>query len=301
MLTNPTPAEDGEGVYPHSYERLGAQRGWHVTPVLYDPSPGTATYSVTLQVVCGPKTRHVVPSRRTVYVRPGQTKTATATCPGKRRLFGGGFQRTNFVSRGGNYVTASHAISPKTWLVSGRAFGGFGGELTAIADCRRSGKPLVTEVSATTSGSTLFANGYLNADGSWSAGGYNAFGPPAVLTAYGYCHSRKFPQPDKGKNPHRSVKAPRALRRAEKAAISERVRHGGWYPDPPKLARAIRSRTRLKTGVAPTRRAVRSPGKVYVISRGASCDLARLGIRKGKRVYVINSATGQVKAKRVGA
>ena len=33
MSTSPEPGPDGEGVYPHSYERLGAQRGFHVTPV----------------------------------------------------------------------------------------------------------------------------------------------------------------------------------------------------------------------------------------------------------------------------
>ena len=149
MSTSPAPGPDGEGVYPHSYERLGAQRGFHVTPVLYDPSPAhTTPRDVTLQVVCGPKSSHIAPIRNTVYVNPGETKTAEATCPGKRRLFSGGFQRTNFVTRGGNYVTGSRAISDKTWQVTGSAFGKFGGELTAIAYCRSSGKPLVTEVSA---------------------------------------------------------------------------------------------------------------------------------------------------------
>src|SRR5258708_25515879 len=46
---------------------------------------------------------------------PGQTKTAVATCPGRRQLFGGGFQRTDFVARGGDYITDSHAISSKSW------------------------------------------------------------------------------------------------------------------------------------------------------------------------------------------
>jgi hypothetical protein len=101
-FTRPTPDGDGEGVYPHSYERLGAQAGFHVTPVLYDPSPGDTTpRSVTMQVVCGPKSSHITPVRSTVYVQPGENRTAEATCPGKRRLFAGGFQRTNFVSRGG--------------------------------------------------------------------------------------------------------------------------------------------------------------------------------------------------------
>jgi hypothetical protein len=38
MTSNPPPDRLGEGVYPHSYERLGVQGGWHVTPVLFDPA-----------------------------------------------------------------------------------------------------------------------------------------------------------------------------------------------------------------------------------------------------------------------
>src|SRR5687768_15774938 len=58
MVSTPAPSQGGEGVYPHSYERLGSQRGWHVTPVLYDPSRGSTTpRSATIQVVCGPKSR----------------------------------------------------------------------------------------------------------------------------------------------------------------------------------------------------------------------------------------------------
>ena len=45
-------------------------------------------------------------------------------------------------------MTESRAISDKSWSVTGRAFGQFGGELTAIAYCWRSKKPLITEVSA---------------------------------------------------------------------------------------------------------------------------------------------------------
>src|SRR5215207_8622148 len=56
MMSNPPPSSDGEGVYPHSYERLGVQRGWHVTAVLFDPNPRTTQpRDVTLQAVCGPK------------------------------------------------------------------------------------------------------------------------------------------------------------------------------------------------------------------------------------------------------
>lgn len=219
MVASPPPSGDGEAVYPHSFERLGVQRGWHVTPVLFDPSRGrTEGRDVTLQAVCGRRHRHVTPPHTTVFVRPGETKTIRATCPGRRHLFGGGFQRTNFISGGGNHVSESRAISPKTWQVTGRAFGFMGGQLTAIAYCRRSKKPLVTEVSASTevspgqygiattptcpagrrvvsggfstdpAGAVLFAGGFIDPNGAWTASGFNYFGPAARVSAYGYCH-----------------------------------------------------------------------------------------------------------------
>jgi hypothetical protein len=216
MTSSPPPSPGGEGVYPHSYERLGVQRGWHVTAVLYDPDHrSTQARNVTLQVACGPRLGHVTPPHKTKYVKPGQTKTVVATCPGRRHLFSGGFQRTDFTSQGGNYVIESRAISDKSWRVVGHAFGGFGGELTAIAYCTRSKRPLLTEVSNSTSlaagygatttpgcppgtrmtaggfssnGSitTFLTNGIINQDGTWSAAGYN-WGSGASLTAYGYC------------------------------------------------------------------------------------------------------------------
>jgi hypothetical protein len=216
MTSTPPPSSGGEGVYPHSYERLGVQGGWHVTAVLYDPDHrSTEARNVTLQVACGPRLGHVTPPHRTKYVKPGQTKTVVATCPGRRHLFSGGFQRTDFTSRGGDYVLESRAISDKSWRVVGHAFGQFGGELTAIAYCTRSKHSLVTEVSnsaslapgygtATTpacppgermtaggfsgngSTTTFLTNGMINQDGTWSASGYN-WGSGATLTAYGYC------------------------------------------------------------------------------------------------------------------
>jgi hypothetical protein len=216
MMSDP-PASDGEGIYPHSYERLGVQHGFHSTVVLFDPSPGsTQTRRVTLQVACARKGKHVTPPHRTVNIAPGQTRTAVATCPGRRFLFGGGFQRTDFLTHGGDFVTASRAISPKSWSVTGHAFGAFGGQITAIAYCRRAKNPLLTEVSASTdlepgkfatavtpscpvgrlvfggfsgspAGSTLLTNGFINDNGSWQASGYNFFGPASTVTAYGYC------------------------------------------------------------------------------------------------------------------
>jgi hypothetical protein len=217
MAGFPSPGEDGEGIYPHSYERLGVQHGYHSTVVLFDPTPGsTEARTVTLQVACSRKQHHVTPPHKTVFVPSGQTRTAVATCPGRRHLFGGGFQRTDFTAQGGDYVTESRAISDKSWEVTGHAFGDFGGELTAIAYCWRSKNPLLTEVSGSATvppgkfvtantppcpvghmvfggfssdppGPLLLTNGFINADRSWTASAQNQFGPAATLTAYGYC------------------------------------------------------------------------------------------------------------------
>ena len=84
MSSYPPPGAGGEGVYPRSYERLGVQGGWHVTAVLYDPTPRrTQGREVTVQVACGPKIGHVTPPHATKFVKPGRTKTATATCRGR--------------------------------------------------------------------------------------------------------------------------------------------------------------------------------------------------------------------------
>jgi hypothetical protein len=222
MTSDPSLSADGEGVYPHSYERVGVQRGYHITALIIDPTPaGTTPREATIQVVCG---RGLVPKsspHRTVFVRRNETNTAIASCPRGQYLFSGGFQRTNFttpfLTLGGNYVTESRAISPKAWQVTATAAGFDGGELTAIAYCVRNDGPLFTEVSASTSvpsgrsatattqgcppgleliaggfsfgGSqdAFFADGSINPDGTWSATGFGYFGPAPALTAYGYC------------------------------------------------------------------------------------------------------------------
>jgi hypothetical protein len=216
MYARPQPGPDGEGVYPHSYERLGQQRGWHVSAVLYDPSPRSTTpRRVTMQVVCGRDLGKVTPPHTHVFVRPGETRTAVAKCPGRRHLFSGGFQRTNFVTRGGNFVTEARAVNSKTWRVTGTAFGGFGGEMTAIAYCTRSKGPLLREVSATafldmgalgtpvtpscpkgtrmTAGgfsshgsATLFGDGIFTRRGRWMASGFAESGA-TNFSAIGYC------------------------------------------------------------------------------------------------------------------
>jgi hypothetical protein len=219
MIASPGPSADGEGVYAHSYERLGAQHGWHINAILYDPSSGSGTTprNVTMQTVCGRGLRPANPSpHNTVFIRSDQIKTATARCPKGQFLIGGGFQRTNFDSTGGNYVTESRADGPSAWRVTGSAFGGSGGgELTAIAYCVKHRGPILTQVSASaplafrqsssvttpscppgltltstgfTSGpGSFYAGSSLNSDGTSTATAYGYFAGVPSLTAYGYC------------------------------------------------------------------------------------------------------------------
>jgi hypothetical protein len=218
MTVNLPPGSDGEGVYPHSYERLGAQRGWHINAILYDRGPGSTTpRSVTVQAVCGRFLRPANPSpHSTIFIRSGEAKSVTASCPKGQFLIAGGFQRTNFDSTGGNYVTESRADGPRAWRVSGSAFGGSGGgELTAIAYCVKHRGPILTETSAsapvafgatstattppcpagltlssvgfTSSPSAFYAGSSINGDGTTTAHAFGYFGAGPSLTAYGYC------------------------------------------------------------------------------------------------------------------
>jgi hypothetical protein len=216
MITDP-PAADGEGIYPHSYERLGQQSGYHITVILFDPSPAqTQARSVTLQVVCGPKYGKVQDPHTTLDLGPNDTKQAIAKCAGKRVLIGGGYQRTNFTHQGGIIATESHAISKKAWLVTAHGLGRFGGQATSIGYCVRSKKPLLKEVTATIpvlpgqsatattvpcpgkrllafggfstpADGTVLSTGGSFQNGAWSVSGYNTSLLPGTLTAYGYC------------------------------------------------------------------------------------------------------------------
>jgi hypothetical protein len=219
MIVSPGPSAGGEGVYAHSYERLGAQRGWHINAILFDPHHSSpAPRTVTVQTVCGGGLRPANPSpHATVFIRSGQVKSTTASCPKGQFLIAGGFQRTNFDSTGGNYVTESRAAGPRAWTVTGSAFGGSGGgELVAIAYCVRHRGPILTEVSAsaplafgsaasattarcppgltltstgfTSSPNALYAGSSINADGTSTTTAFGYFGAaPPGLTAYGYC------------------------------------------------------------------------------------------------------------------
>ena len=221
MSISPPTGRDGEGIYPHSYERLGAQRGWHISVVVLDPSPAARPpRDVTVQAMCGFGVIPATPTpHKTAYLRPGETKTVTARCPKGQFLVSGGFQRTDFRSDGGDYVTESHASVSKAWIVSGHAYGTGSGELTAIAYCARMKRPKITEVASSPApvgrrrvrdddhaglpegqatrspaasardGSTnaFFAEGTFNPDGNLVGQRYGFFGAAPQLTAYGYC------------------------------------------------------------------------------------------------------------------
>jgi hypothetical protein len=336
MITDGVSA-DGEGIYPHSYERLGVQRGWHVTPVLFAPSAArvASARSATLQVVCGPRLGAVSSPHTTAFVGPGETRTAVATCPRGNRLLAGGFQRTNFVSRGGNFITESRAASDRAWQVSGSAFGNFGGELTAIAYCIRSARPLVTQVTAQSSlphlqqatattppcpagsrmvaggfstspsGSSLVASAYFNQDGSWSSTAFNRFGPTATLSANGYCMRASLIRRMSRRRHHMTraphekvIKAPGLLDAALKVAISERVGNNGCFPNPSALATVLRANG-IRANHASNLRSVRRPRVVHVLSDHASCGRVRLAMRQHGGVVVLDSATGEVRRHRV--
>ena len=109
LINHQLPDPDGEAIYPHSYERLGAQRGFHVSALLFDASPAsTNTRTATVQVVCGNGLIPANPSpHKTIFVKSGEIRSAIARCPKGQQLITGGFQRTNFGADGGNYITES--------------------------------------------------------------------------------------------------------------------------------------------------------------------------------------------------
>lgn len=225
LSQSPGIGPDGDGIYPHSYERLGAQLGYHISVVVFDPSPSqTTTRTVTVQTVCGKGVIPATPTpHKTVWVTTGHTKTVTARCPNGQFLVSGGFQRTNFRSDGGDYITESRAAGPKAWTVSGSAYGPTGqGELTAIAYCARMRKPLLSEVSSSPvpvtanqvgstttsacpkgkrlvaggfssggSSNAFFAEGTMNSNSTFTTRSYGFFGPVSSLTSYGYCWPSK--------------------------------------------------------------------------------------------------------------
>ena len=229
MMATPPPDAGGGGVYPHSFERLGIQHGFHVSPVLFDSTAPTTARTVTVQVVCGPDPGKVSSPRSSVQLSPGQTQTTVATCPARQHLISGGFQGTTFTAKGGgSFATQSQAVGSNAWSVTASAFGNNGGPAFAVAYCAK-GKSTWQEISAAATippgtagtastaacpagrrlvsdgfntapaGSVFFGNGVINPDQTFSASGYNRGTAPATITAYAYCLRPTAPRPSKKK------------------------------------------------------------------------------------------------------
>jgi hypothetical protein len=218
LITSPPPGPDGQGVYPNSYERLGAQRGYHITGTLINPGGGpVAPRNATLQVVCGRKIGKLASPHKVENFRPGEgPRTIVAKCPKNATLIGGGYQRSDGITDRGVVTTESHRTSKRSWQVVAHSMGGFVGQAVSIGYCVQSKKPLITEVSGSVtvptgqaetavtsacppgrqlafggfstppSGSIRFMGAGFTDGGTWSATGFNT-GPTATLTAYGYC------------------------------------------------------------------------------------------------------------------
>jgi hypothetical protein len=217
FLTSPAPAL-GQGVYPNSYERLGQQRGYHITATLINPvNAPVVPKDVMLQVVCGKKIGPIDDPHTVAQLGAGDgPKTLVAKCPKKQTLIGGGYQRSNGVTDAGVMTTESHRTSARTWQVVANDPGGFAGEAVSIGYCVKSKKSLITEMagsvtigqretatattppcpagrqlvfsgfSAPPGGTIRFLGEGFNPNGSTSATGFNS-GAPAALTAYSYC------------------------------------------------------------------------------------------------------------------
>lgn len=152
VITDRPPDGTGAGAYPVSYERLGKQDGWHIGVAQVGRGGST---SVTLQVLCRRYKGDIDPeekfikSRTYKNVAPGQTKRFTQTCPRGKQLISGGYLSSHFYSGKGVYVTESRMAGPRSWTISATGVpGGSGGQVSSIAYCISSRKPLLTEVAS---------------------------------------------------------------------------------------------------------------------------------------------------------
>jgi hypothetical protein len=150
VFTSPTPDPlSGGGVFPGSYERLGAQHGWHST---VDQVNTDANIKVTLQAMCANYSGDIKPYERFVKSRdaknvaPGETKRFTQTCRGGRKLVTGGYLSSELFDTKGVYITESRATANGWTVLAHGVAGGNGGQVTAIAYCIKTKKRMVREV-----------------------------------------------------------------------------------------------------------------------------------------------------------
>ncbi len=220
MFASPPPDAAGNGAFPVSYERLGQQDGWHISVAQVGRAAGT---EVTLQVMCRKykgnidPVEHFVKDQTTKNVEAGETKQFTQTCRGGKRIITGGYLSSHFFTNKGVYVTESRMANQKSWTISATGVpGGTGGQVTAIAYCTKSKKPLVSEVQSAPATATpaatatatapecpgkkkLIAGGFTAPpqvrvfDGgfrglnTWTASAASYAGGTGAVTALGYC------------------------------------------------------------------------------------------------------------------
>src|SRR5690349_21854760 len=124
----------------------------------------------------------VVAVSQTQPVAVSTKASATATCPSKTVLVGGGYASTPLKPTGGsNFVTESRASGANGWTASaGNATGSSSGTITAQALCRKGAKPL-TEASAT---STLSPSA--SSSGPYTSGSQTATCPTGNAVAGGF-------------------------------------------------------------------------------------------------------------------
>jgi hypothetical protein len=154
VFTDPPPDTKGAGAFPVSYERLGQQQGWHISVAQVGRG---GTTSVRVQVLCRRYKGNIDPQEKFIKsqtyknVAAGETKRFTETCPGKKKIVTGGYLTSHFFSNKGVYVTESRMASTRSWTILAHGVvGGAGGQVTAIAYCLKSKKPLLKEVASPT-------------------------------------------------------------------------------------------------------------------------------------------------------
>ena len=69
----------------------------------------------------------------------------------------------------------------------------------------------------------------------------------------------------------------------------------GCYPAPSRLAKLIARQSNLKTAVAKGPGSVHRSNVVYVLRKGSSCGHVRMALRASSGLYILNSASGNIR------
>jgi len=122
----------GPEVTLNGLERISARK-WRASAVNLEGPSG----KLTAIAYCGPGTRRLVASTKSVKVPYGKTKAVTALCPRGKTLAFGGFRSTHYTDRFASIYPASLVrTGSHSWTVGGHKFVPVIGKLTAIVYCR---------------------------------------------------------------------------------------------------------------------------------------------------------------------